>query len=204
MSSFRDFLFDRGRSRRYALALAVIGVRMGERLLMVADDAPLAARLAAKVGLTGRCTVVVSSEAAAARVTAAAAEAGVHLEDIRLGALPALPVDGGTFDAAVVSAGPVFLTGLDGAGRDELARSLARALRPGGRLIVVEGRPRTALNPLRGRPAGLEAFRSAGGATALLEAAGFHPVRLLADRDGQRFTEGLRRQAPPSMPRPYQ
>ena len=53
MSSFRDFLFDRGRSERYALALAMIGVRMGERLLMVGDDAPLASQLAAKVGLTG-------------------------------------------------------------------------------------------------------------------------------------------------------
>ena len=29
-----------------------------------------------------------------------------------------------------------------------------------------------------------------GGATALLEAAGFHPVRVLAERDGERFTEG--------------
>ncbi len=93
MSSFRDFLFDRGRSRRYALALAMTGVRLGERLLMVGDDAPLAAQLAAKVGLTGRSVVVVGSEAAAARVTAAAAEAGVLMEDVRVGALPALPVD---------------------------------------------------------------------------------------------------------------
>lgn len=43
------------------------------------------------------------------------------------------------------------------------------------------------------RPAGLDAFRADGGAARLLEAAGFHPVRVLADRDGQRFTEGLRR-----------
>jgi SAM-dependent methyltransferase len=193
MSSFRDFLFDRGRSQRYALALAMTGLRMGERLLMVGDDAPLAAQLAAKVGLTGRSAVVVSSEAAAARVAAAAAEAGVHLEDIRLGALPALPVDDGAFDVAVVSAGPTFLTGLDGAGRAELARSLARALRHGGRVIIAEGRPKTPLSPFEARPAGLEAFRSSGGATALLETAGFHPVRLLADREGQRFTEGLRR-----------
>jgi SAM-dependent methyltransferase len=193
MSSFRDFLFDRGRSQRYALALAMTGVRMGERLLMAGDDAPLAARLAAKVGLTGRCVVVVTSEAAAARVAAAAAEAGVLLEDVRLAALPALPADDGPFDAAIVSAGPAILTGLGAAGRAELARSLARVLRPGGRAIIVEGQPRTALSRLRSRPAGLEAFRSSGGAVALLEAAGFHPVRLLADRDGQRFTEGLRR-----------
>jgi len=193
MSSFRDFLFDRGRSQRYALALAMAGVRMGERLLMVGDDAPLAAQLAAKVGLTGRSVVVVGSEAAAARVTAAAAEAGVLLEDVRVGALPELAVDDGAFDAAIVDAGPTFLTALDGPGRTDLALSLARALRPGGRLIIVEGRPKSPLKAFQARPAALDAFRAAGGATALLEAAGFHPVRLLADRDGQRFTEGLRR-----------
>jgi SAM-dependent methyltransferase len=197
MSNFRDFLFDRGRSRRFALALAMTGVRMGERLLMVGDDAPLAAQLALKVGLTGRSVVVVGSEAAAARVTAAAAEAGVLLEDVRVGALPALPVDEGAFDAAVVDAGPTFLTALDGPGRLDLARSLARSLRPAGRLIVVEGQPRSVFNLFRGGarlavPL-LKAFRAAGGATTLLEAAGFHPVRLLADRDGQRFTEGLKR-----------
>jgi SAM-dependent methyltransferase len=197
MSNFRDFLFDRGRSRRYALALAMTGVRMGERLLMVGDDAALAAQLAAKVGLTGRCVAVVGSEASAARVTAAAAEAGVLLEDVRIGALPALPVDEGAFDAAVLDVGPTLLA-LDGPGRLDLARSLARSLRPAGRLIVVEGQPRSAFDLLRAAGARhgvplLKAFRAAGGAVPLLEAAGFHPVRLLADRDGQRFTEGLRR-----------
>ena len=150
MSNFRDFLFDRGRSRRYALALAMTGVRMGERLLMVGDDAQLAAQLAAKVGLTGRSVVVVGSEDAAARVTAAAAEAGVLLEDIRVVALPALPVDEGAFDAAVVDAGPTFLTALDGPGRLALARSLATALRPAGRLIVVEGQPRVGIQAVPG------------------------------------------------------
>jgi SAM-dependent methyltransferase len=193
MSSFRDFLFDHDRSRRYALALAMTGVRMGERLLMVGDDAPLAAQLAAKVGLTGRSVVVVVSEAAAARVSAAAAEAGVLMEDVRVSALPALPVDEGAFDVAVVDAGPTFLIALDGPGRVDLARSLAAALRPTGRLIVVEGQPKSPFTLFQAKPAGLDAFRAAGGATTLLETAGFHPVRLLADREGQRFTEGLRR-----------
>ena len=193
MSNFRDFLLDRGRSQRYALALAMTGVRMGERLLMVGDNAQLAAELAAKVGLTGRCVMVVGSAAAAASVTAAATEAGVLLEDIRVSALPALPVDRGAFDAAVVDAGPTFLTALDGTGRLALARSLARALRPAGRLIIVEGRPTSPFRPFHATPAGLDAFRAAGGAATLLETAGFHPVRLLADRQGQRFTEGLRR-----------
>ena len=33
---------------------------------------------------------------------------------------------------------------------------------------------------------------AAGTATAALEAAGFRPVRLLADREGYRFVEGLK------------
>jgi SAM-dependent methyltransferase len=196
MSSFRDFLFGRGRSDRYKLALAMTGVRMGERLLMVGDDAVLEAQLAAKLGLTGRCSIVVASEVAAARVTAAAAEAGVLLEDVHVAPLPALPVDDAAFDVAVVDAGPTFLTRLDEVGRGELVRSLARALRPAGRLVIVEGQPTSPLNPFRvgaRHAVPLAAFRAAGGATALLEAAGFYPVRLLADREGQRFTEGLRR-----------
>lgn len=193
MSSFRDFLLDRGRSQRYALAVAMTGVRMGERLLVVGDDAPLVAHLTGKIGLTGHCAVVVPSGDAAARVTAAAAEAGLLLEDVRVGALPELPVEDDGFDVAVVTAGPVFLTGLDTAARASLAIAVGRALRPGGRVIIVEGQPKSPLMPFRPLPAGLAAFRAAGGAVQVLEAAGFHPVRLLADREGQRFTEGLKR-----------
>jgi len=193
MSSFRDFLFDRGRSGPYELAIAMTGVRMGERLLLVGDNAPLFAALAGKVGLTGRCTVVVGSEETAVRVDAAAAGAGVLLEEVKRSELPALPVDDGGFDVAVVDAGPTFLTHLDGARRAELARSLHRALRTNGRLMLVEGQPPTLLGRFRGQPPGLDAFRAEGGAEKLLAAAGFHPVRVLADRNGQRFTEGLRR-----------
>ncbi len=194
MSNFRDFLFSRDPQAPYALAVAMVGLRMGERLLLVGDDARLFAQLAGKVGLTGRSVVVVGSEEAAARVEAAAASLGVLLEEIQRGALPALPVGEGEFDVAVANAGPTFLTTLDGAQRVELARSLGRALRPNGRLVIVEGQPKTLFGLSGGRPAGLAAFRSEGGAERLLESAGFHPVRLLADRDGQRFTEGLRGQ----------
>jgi SAM-dependent methyltransferase len=195
MSSFRDFLFDRSRSKPYALAVAMTGVRMGERLLLVGDDALLFAQLAGKVGpmgLNGRCAVVVGSEEAAARVEAVAAAAGVPLEEVHHGVLPAVPVADGGFDVAVVDAGATFLTRLDGAKRVELARSLHRALRTNGRLVLVEGQPKTLVGLFLGRPTGLDAFRAEGGAPTLLEAAGFHPVRVLADRSGQRFTEGLK------------
>ena len=39
MSNFRDFLFNRDPSAAWALTLAMTGVRMGERQLLVGDDA---------------------------------------------------------------------------------------------------------------------------------------------------------------------
>ncbi len=194
MSNFRDFLFNRDRGTPYALAVAMVGLRMGERLLLAGDDARLFAHLAAKVGLTGRVVAVAGSTDAAAGIEAEAVSLGVLLEEIKPGAFPALPVGDEEFDVAVVNAGPAILVGLDRERRVELARSLGRALRPNGRLVVVEGQPRKLFGLVSGGPTpGLDTFRAEGGAARLLEAAGFHPVRVLADRDGQRFTEGLRR-----------
>jgi SAM-dependent methyltransferase len=191
MSNFRDFLFNRDHSAGWTLALAMVGIRMGERQLLVGDDAALFAQLASKGGLTGQVVVVVGSEDAAARIEAAASALGVLVEDIRRAALPGLPVQDGTFDVAVVNAGPSFLA-LTPAERDSLAVALHRALRTNGRLIVIEGQPPRLLGLKRAQPAGLEAFHAAGGAERLLEGVGFRPVRLLANREGQRFTEGIK------------
>jgi hypothetical protein len=191
MSNFRDFLFNRDPSAGWTLALAMIGIRMGERQLLVGDDAHLFAQLASKAGLTGRVAVVVGSEAVAARVEAAAAEAGVLVEDIRRAAFPEVPVEKAAFDVAVLNAGPSFLA-LTPAEQDSLTRGVHQALRANGRLVVVEGQPPRMFGLKRPEPDGLGAFEASGGATKVLEAAGFRPVRLLADRQGQRFTEGLK------------
>lgn len=193
MSGFRDFLFDRARSGPHALAVAITAVWWGERLLLVGDDVKLFAQLAAKTGLTGRNCAVVGSEAAAARAEAAAASGGVLMDVVR-GALPTLPVGDGEFDVAVLDTGPTLLSGLDATGRAHLIRSVHRALRVGGRVVIVEGQAPTFFGLVRTRSAGLDAFRSEGGSAKLLEAAGFQPVRILADREGQRFTEGLKAQ----------
>lgn len=193
MSGFRDFLFDRARSGPHALAVAMTAVWWGERLLLVGDDVKLFAQLAAKTGLTGRNCAVVGSEAAAARAEAAAASGGVLMDVVR-GALPTLPVGDGEFDVAVLDTGPTLLSGLDATGRAHLIRSVHRALRVGGRVVIVEGQAPTFFGLVRTRSAGLDAFRSEGGSAKLLEAAGFQPVRILADREGQRFTEGLKAQ----------
>lgn len=191
MSTFRDFLFNRDHSAAWTLAFAMTGVRMGEKALLVGDDAALFAQLTAKAGLTGKVCVLVGSQAAAARVEAAAGSLGVLVEDLRQAALPEVPVEECAFDVAVLNAGPTLL-GLGEPDRTSLVAGIRRALRSGGRLVIVEGQPPRLLGLLRSGQPGLQAFRAAGGATRLLESAGFRPVRILADREGQRFTEGLR------------
>jgi SAM-dependent methyltransferase len=194
MSNFRDFLFNRDRGAAYALAMAMAGLRLGERLLLVGDDARLFAHLAGKVGLTGRVVAVAGSPGDAARIEAEGAALGVLFEEVAQAAFPALPVGDGEFDVAVANTGPALLAGLDRQRRLELVRALGRALRPNGRLVIVEGQSKKMFGLVGGGSTpGLDAFRAEGGAETLLEEAGFHPVRVLADRDGQRFTEGLRR-----------
>ena len=70
-------------------------------------------------------------------------------------------------------------------------REWHRVLRTGGRIVLIE----------RGTPVGISAFfrgsaadPTAAGAARLadLEAAGFNAARLLADREGLQFVEGLR------------
>ena len=65
-------------------------------------------------------------------------------------------------------------------------------LRHGGRIIVIEAGPKSGLagvlNPYRPDPK----YEAAGGTLAALQTAGFKPVRLLWEREGYRFTEGLK------------
>ncbi|HEY3381007.1 MAG TPA: hypothetical protein VGK32_04520 [Vicinamibacterales bacterium] len=175
----------------YALALAMTGVRMGERQLLVGDDGPMFAALAAKTGLTGRAYVVAGTEESAMRIRAAAAEAGVLVE-VDVAALPALPPEAQEFDVAVIDAGPTLLTRLDGPARAELVANVFRVLRTGGRAMVVEREPGGLLGVFRGKTQGLAEFRAHGGAAPLLDGAGFRPVRVLPEREGQRYTEGLK------------
>jgi hypothetical protein len=178
----------------YALAEAMTGVRLGERLLYLGSGDPaLFAALAAKAGLTGRSRALVDSEAASVRIKEAAARAGVYIE-VAVTDWASIEVEPAGFDVTVVDAvaGPILQ--LDGPARLAVGRAAFEALRPRGRAVVVERDRRGVLAALKGRPAGLDHFRAQGGASALLEAAGFRPVRLLADQGGERFTEGWKSQ----------
>jgi hypothetical protein len=151
------------------------------------------AALAAKAGLTGRARAVVESEAASERTMEAAARAGVLVE-IGVADAGDLALEAGAFDVAVIDATGGWVLRLDAGQRAAVGRSLLHALRARGRAIVVEReKAKGWLGGLKGRPEGLDAFRAQGGGAALLEASGFQPVRILAERDGERFTEGWKR-----------
>jgi SAM-dependent methyltransferase len=175
------------------LAIKMSGVRMGERLLQLGvDDAKMMAAMALKIGLSGSTTVAVDSDADASRARDAAAGAGA-LVDVRVTALDALPFDAGAFDVVVLHGTRGLLQALHGQSRDVAAlRESHRVLRHGGRIIVIEAGPKSGLagfiNPHRPDPQ----YEAAGGSVAALQTAGFRPVRVLSEREGYRFLEGLK------------
>ncbi len=177
----------------HALAVAMAGVRMGERLLAVGGGTPgMFAALAAKVGLTGRACAVAGAEQVAEGLRQAAAREGVLVE-VTTAPLPTLPFDADAFDLVLVDA----TGGMPGLPAGQWAACLAearRVLRVGGRSILVERTARTGLGALFGGAVPAPPL-SAGDAEAAFRTAGFSPVRTLAEREGLLFVEGLKRTA---------
>lgn len=167
----------------YALALAMTGIRLGERLLHIGSGTPaLFGALAAKVGLSGQASGVADAKAGADALERAAADAGA-LVDVQVAIPAALPHDPESFDLIVVDATAAGIAAVSA-----WLREAFRVLRAGGRLIVAE---RTGGVRLWGI---VQIGSHAGGDSAAkaLEQQGFRPVRKIAERDGWRFTEGLK------------
>lgn len=171
---------------REPLAIAMSGVRMGERVLQIGMDSPLVTSLiAARPGLSGESAMVLADEATATQARRAVAESGA-LVNISVHPLDALPFDRGAFDLIVVhnrngqSLAP--------SGQSQRLSEWRRVLRSGGRLVVInKGTPSgmTALFQSRPDPGQTE------GTLRALQAAGFRSARELGDRDGYAFIEGL-------------
>jgi ubiquinone/menaquinone biosynthesis C-methylase UbiE len=169
------------------------GVRMGERVLQIGmGDARLTMMLAAKPGLSGHAALVVRDEPAAERARAAAAESGL-LIDVHVAPRGTLPLGDGTFDVVIVHDAASALGAMDPAARTRPLAECHRVLRSGGRIVTLEAGTRAGLSALlRRAPAPDPAYDASGGTAGVLKSAGFRAVRLLADRDGFRYFEGLK------------
>jgi ubiquinone/menaquinone biosynthesis C-methylase UbiE len=159
------------------------GIRLGNRLLVVgATDAPLLAGAAAKTGLTGRACVVDEDAARTESAVAAAEREGALVEGFTA-PCTSLPFQSGVFDVAIVRN---VLPGLSEAQRVGCMMEVQRVLRPGGRGMVIDGIERTGLAAVLNRRSGDDA------AVQALTTAGFRAVRILAERHGLLFVEGVR------------
>lgn len=178
---------------RDPLVMAMSGVRLGERLLQIGvDDPAVLGALAAKVGISGHAAVVTLDERSAVRARQGIADAAT-LADVTVTSDGTLPFDEGTFDVAVVHSASGLVAFLDADVRARLLHHVLHAIRSGGRVIVSEAGQRTGVMAMFApAPKKDERYESGGGTIAAMQAAGFKPVRLLADRDGSRFTEGLK------------
>jgi ubiquinone/menaquinone biosynthesis C-methylase UbiE len=170
------------------LPVAMSGVRMGERALQIAiDDPALAGAIAAKVGLSGHASIAVADEISAARAREAAAKVGA-LVDVEVAPLQSLPFGDASFDVAVIHGISGVLASMEESMRVAVLREAFRVLRTGGRGVIIEA-------GARGGIRGLLGGRAAGdgrGTVASLATAGFRGSRVLAEREGYRFVEGMK------------
>jgi SAM-dependent methyltransferase len=170
------------------LAVTMAGVKLGDRLLILgAGDAALTAALAGKAGLTGRACVLDASESVSTSAAAAVERHGALIEPFT-SPWTMLPFDAQSFD--VVAIRNVWPS-LDAEPRIRSGSEVYRVLRPGGRAVVIDDVAGSRFGGFFGQPADPRYERS-GGATHLLEAAGFRGVRTLAARGGHRFVEGIK------------
>jgi len=161
---------------------------MGDQLLHIAcvDGARLGA-IAVKVGLSGRAVAVVPDDSSAVRARRGAAEAGA-LVDVHVAPLTTLPVEDHAFDLAIIDDTGGLLATMRPEARVAMVREAARVLKPRGRVIVIGAVPRGGLGAIFTRAQSGPPFDP----QPSLEADGFRFVRLLGEREGLKFVEGLK------------
>jgi hypothetical protein len=179
MFLLRMLMRKRGGQTMDPLHVSMTGVRMGERFLQIGvRDKALLAGLAAKVGLSGTSAVAAVDAEDAARARAIGAKVGALIETYDIDQGRAWPIAENQFDMIVVDDTAGSFAALDAGARVACLSNAFRAVRPGGRIEMIAR--------LQSDARGYEPLSE-------LTAAGFAPVRVLADRDGFRFIEGLKR-----------
>jgi SAM-dependent methyltransferase len=177
------------------LAVTMAAIKLGDRLIVIgAADTGLTAALAAKTGLTGRtCMVDASGDTIGAAAEAVLRDGG--LVEPFTAPWTMLPFDPDAFDVAVIRHP---LGALDADVRLRSVREVFRVLRGGGRVLVVEDQGSSGVSRLFRSGASGGQYERGGGAVHALEAGGFRAVRTLAEREGQRFVEGIKATVPQS------
>src|SRR5262245_34380137 len=164
----------------------MVGAKPGSTVLLAgAGDPARAAEIALVTGLNGRTLVVDPSVDERARIEAAAARAGA-LVDIEIAPLTKLPVIDATFDIAVIND-----LGDPGVNRDQIVREVTRAVRTGGRVVIIEGKKTAGLRKLWGGGGDRDTI-AADEIIALLGAAGLRATRLLGSAEGISYFEGMK------------
>jgi SAM-dependent methyltransferase len=178
---------------RDPLPVAMSGVRSGERILQVGAGEPrIAGALAAKAGINGHAAAVVLDEREARRAVKGAEKAAALIE-VHVAPYDALPFEPGSFDVAIVHNVDGFVGALAEEARAAAFREIHRVLRTGGRAVVIEAGVRAGIGALlRAAPTPGERDQAAGETVGALKSGGFTSSRLLADREGYRFVEGLK------------
>ena len=171
------------------LEVSMAGLKLGSQVLQVdGDDPDLIAVLAKQIGLSGRAAAVARTASAASAFEHSAAQAGVLVEVFQ-SALSTLPFDDDVFDLVVLKN---LLSEVYQNERVLSLQQVYRVLRVDGRCLVIDRAMRGGLGAAFSKRAMDPHYLRRGGATAALDAEGFRGVRLLADRDGRVFSEGMK------------
>lgn len=168
------------------LQVAMTGVKMGERFVLIGcDDGLLLAGLGAKVGLSGGAAALVFDEHQAV-IARRAAEREGFLLDLKIARGDA-SFDDEAFDMVVVDDTKGHFANRPAELRAAILQHAYRLARKGGgRIEIVEGLGSSGpFAKATARPDGYDVAKE-------LEAAGFRPVRVLAEVTNFRFVEGLR------------
>jgi hypothetical protein len=170
-------MLTRKRSREMdPLHVSMTGVRMGERFLQIGcHDRALLSGLAAKVGLSGTAAVAALDDTDAKNAASIGKKIGALIEVTRVDPNHAWPFDLATYDMIVIDDTAGEFRGFDNVAA--VLRNALGSVRPGGRIEVVTK---------------IDTPHETVDFVARLTEAGFKPVRVLAERDGFRFVEGLR------------
>lgn len=158
------------------LQVSMTGVRMGERFLQVGcSDKGLLSGLAAKVGLSGAAAVAVSNDQEARLAASIGRKVGALIDVTQVDLNHEWPFDEAAYDMVVIDDTASEFWGFDDV--TAVLRKVLGSVRPGGRIEVVTR---------------IETPHEKVDFEQRLADAGFKPVRVLAERNGLRFVEGLR------------